>query len=234
MFGLSSVPWRSTAASYSSSNVACSVRVVTSQQTSSELSASISTSGSTIGHEPGLLAERRVARERVRVRADVPVGRDAVADRDHGPPLREARAELAVLLEPPAQPVEALGDLLAREERVVVRAGVDLDPGDHALRREHLGERRAVVRALADRLVVEDHAADGVLHPRRREEQLAVEAAVLLRRLDADRVEPLLDRPRALVRREDALVVGDDRAGGVVEWDGISVLLSSSSGSEPS
>ena len=52
MFGLSSVPSRSSARSYSASNVSWSVRVVTSQHTSSELSASMSTSGSTIGTTP--------------------------------------------------------------------------------------------------------------------------------------------------------------------------------------
>ena len=122
-----------------------------------------------------------------------------------------------VLLEPAAQAVEALRHLLAGEERQVLRAGVDLDPGDRALRGEHLRERRAVVGALADRLVVEDDAADELLHPGRGEQELPVEAPVLLVRLDADRVEALLDRPRALVRGEDPLVVGDDRAGGVVE-----------------
>ena len=96
-------------------NVHFSVRDVTSKQRSIVLSASMSTSGSTIGTMPGLLAERRVARERVRVRADARDRRDAVADRDHGAPLGEARAEPAVLLEPRAQAVEPLRDLLARE-----------------------------------------------------------------------------------------------------------------------
>ena len=111
-------------------------------------------------HEPGLLAERRVARERVRVRPDAVLARDAVADRDHGAPLREARAELAVLLEPLAQAVEALGDLLAGRERERLRALVDLDAGDDPLPLEQLRERRAVGGRLADRLVVEDDAAD--------------------------------------------------------------------------
>ena len=152
-------------------------------------------------HEPGLLAERGVARERVRVRVEAGIGRDAVADRDHRAPLREAGAELVVLLEPLAQPVESLGHRLAGVERQRLRARVDLDPRHDALRGEQLGERRAVVGALPDRLVVEDHAADVLLHARRREEEVAVGAAGLLGRLDADRVEPLLDRARWTRRR---------------------------------
>src|SRR5262252_824089 len=40
------------------------------------------------------------------------------------------------------------------------QALVDLDPGDHAVRREVLRHGRAVAHLLADRLVVQDHAAD--------------------------------------------------------------------------
>ena len=53
--------------------------------------------------------------------------------------------------------------------------------------------------------------------PRGREEQVPVGAPVLLGRLDADRVEALLDRAGRLVGGQDPLVVRDDRAGGVVE-----------------
>src|SRR5206468_10424003 len=81
---------------------------------------------------------------------------------------------------------------------------------DDAFRREELGERRSLVGALTDRLVVQDDAPDGLLHPGGGEQQLAIEAATLLRRLDADRVETLRDRPGALVGREDPAVVGDD------------------------
>ena len=92
-----------------------------------------------------------------------------------------------------------------------------LMPGMIALRLEQLRERRAVERALADRLVEEDHAADVLLGARRREEQVAVRAPVLLGRLDPDRVEALLDRAGALVGGEDALAVGDERLRDVVQ-----------------
>ena len=49
------------------------------------------------------------------------------------------------------------------------------------------------------------------------EEEVAVGAPVLLGRLDADLVEPLLDRAGALVGGEDALAGGDDRPGGGFE-----------------
>src|SRR5262249_17580361 len=62
-------------------------------------------------------------------------------------------------------------------------------------------------------LVEEDHAADELLDALRREQHVAVGAAVLLGRLEPDRVEALLDRGVALVRGEDALSLGDERAG---------------------
>ena len=73
----------------------------------------------------------------------------------------------AVLREPLAQPVEALGDRLALGERERLRARVDLDPGDDPLRLEQLRERRPVGARLADRLVEEDDAADELLGARR-------------------------------------------------------------------
>ena len=125
--------------------------------------------------------------------------------------LVNLRAELVVLGQPVAQPVEALGDLLAVEPGERLGALVDLDPGDDALGVEHLRERGAVDGPLADGLVEEDHAADELAHPVGGEQQLAVGAAILLGRLDLDGLEPLLDRPRALVCREDALARRDQR-----------------------
>src|SRR4051812_33765919 len=99
----------------------------------------------------------------MRVRPEAVLARDALADRDDTAPLGEARTELAVLLEPPAQAVEALGDGLAFGERQGLRALVDLDAGDDALRLEQLGEGRSVGARLADRLVEQDDAADVLL-----------------------------------------------------------------------
>ena len=47
-------------------------------------------------HDLRLLAQRRVARKRVRIDADRGHGRDAGADIDHRPPFREARALVVI------------------------------------------------------------------------------------------------------------------------------------------
>ena len=168
-------------------------------------------------HDPRLLAQRRVARQRVGVRPDAVLARPAAADGVGRAPLREARAEPAVLLEPLAQPVQPLGDRLGPVgQRERLRAQVDLDSGYDAAPLEQLRERGPVRRALPDGLVVEDDAADVLLDAFRAEEEVAVGATVLLGGLDSDGVEPLLDRARALVGGEDALALGHDRAGGRV------------------
>src|SRR4029077_20877535 len=97
------------------------------------------------------------------------------------------------------------------------RALVVLDARNDPFRREQLRERRPVVGLLADGLVEEDDPADVLLDARRGEEEVAVSAPVLLGRLDTDRVEALLDRARALVGGEDALPLGDERGGGLVQ-----------------
>ena len=74
--------------------------------------------------------------------------------------------ELAVLVEALAQAVETLGDGLALGPGQRLGALVDLDAGDDAGVLEHLRERHAVLRGLADRLVVEDDARDVVAEAR--------------------------------------------------------------------
>ena len=58
-------------------------------------------------HDLRGLAERGVARERVRVGVDRGVGRDARADVDHRAPFREARALLVIFRQPIGELVEA-------------------------------------------------------------------------------------------------------------------------------
>ena len=97
-------------------------------------------------HQLGLLAQSRIARKGVGIRPDRVVARDVLAlDREDGSPLREARAQPAILLEALAEPVEALRDRLLARERERLRALVDLDPGDDSLGVERLRERGAVL-----------------------------------------------------------------------------------------
>jgi hypothetical protein len=121
-----------------------------------------------------------------------------------GAPLGEARAQGVVPGDAIAQAVQPLRHLLTRSAGEGLGAAVDLDPGNDALRSEQLGERGAVRCALVDCLVEEDDAADELLGAFRREEDLAVDAAVRFGGLDVDGVEALLDGRGAFVGRENA------------------------------
>ena len=96
-------------------------------------------------------------------------------------------------------------------------AGVDLDAGDDVGGLQRLRERHAGEGLLADRLVVEDGAADGLAQARRGHDHVAIGAPHLLglRRCRAWR--SAVAGRRALVHREQATVAGDERLGGVDE-----------------
>ena len=86
--------------------------------------------------------------------------RDAVADRDDGAPLREARAEPAVLRQPLAQAVEAFGDDLAGATASGFAPLSTLMPGMMPCSSSTCANGVPSDGRLADRLVEEDHAAD--------------------------------------------------------------------------
>jgi hypothetical protein len=164
--------------------------------------------------QPGLLGGGGEAAKGLGVGGDAAEAGDALADGDDGPPLGEPGLKVAELDQAAGQAVEALGDLLALEAGQPGGAGVDLDPGDDPLAGQDLGQRGAVGGALAQRLVIQDDAADVLGRPLGGEQQLAVGAAVVLGRGDLDGVEALLDGAAALVGGQDALARGDQRRRG--------------------
>src|SRR5258706_16365767 len=95
---------------------------------------------------------------------------EGVVDRVHSLPFGKARAEVVVLLEAVTQPVETLGDRLARCMCERLRAFVDLDAGNDVLRGKQLPERRPAESVMSNRLDDKDGAADVLLDAGRREE----------------------------------------------------------------
>jgi hypothetical protein len=109
------------------------------------------------------------------------------------------------------QPVKPFGNFLVGRAGERLRAGVDFDAGKDTLVREDLRERRSVGALLTDRLVVQDDTADERGCSPGGEEHFTVRPPSLLGRLDPERVESLGQGGDALVRREDALAIGDQR-----------------------
>jgi hypothetical protein len=147
----------------------------------------------------------------VRVGGDAGTGRDRVADPDHGAPLGEARAQPAIVAEPLAQAVEPFGDLFARMAGQRLGTGIDLDARNDPGLHERLREGQPLVRLLAQRLVVEDRAADAFAQARCRHDQVAIRATRFGRQRDAERGESLVGGGSALVHRQQAPVTGDQR-----------------------
>jgi len=165
----------------------------------------------------------------MRIGAQGAWGGQPSADADHGAPLGEARAHRGVLDQALAQTIESLGDVLAGKARERLGAGIDLDSRDDAGVLQRHGERQTCIRLLANRLVVQDRAADALAEPRRRHDHVAVGAARLGALGDAERREAPVARSGALVHREQAAIALHQGACGVGEGLCVHIRLLSSS-----
>ena len=157
------------------------------------------------GNEALLLADGGVAGEGMRVLLHGEPARQHRGNVVDRTPLREARALLAVALQALHESVESFGDLVTGRVRQRHLAPVNLDARNDAALLEQLRERRAVAGLLAERLLVEDHAAHRLRQLRRAEQHVAPRTPVLLGGFDADRGETFGDRGIALVGGEQAL-----------------------------
>jgi hypothetical protein len=119
-----------------------------------------------------------------------------------------------VLGQPLAQAVQSFGDRLARKARERLRAGIDLDAGNHVVLAQVRGKRHARLGLLPDGLVVQDHPADEFARAGGREQHLAIRAPVLFGRIELDAVEALENGARALVGGQKASMFRDHRMRG--------------------
>ena len=213
MFGLRSVPRRSTRWSCSSVKTAWSDATGRLRRSARSCGPVLRTSGSTIGTSPASCAERGVAGERVRVHPDAVLARDAArrssTSRATWRTWRRAGGTRPSRSRSPSSPSVTVSPSASASGFAPLST---LIPGMTPLLSSSAGNGVPSARALADRLVEEDDAADVLLHPRRREEHVAVCTPVLLGRFDPDRVEALLDRAVAFVRGQDPLARRDERA----------------------
>ena len=142
----------------------------------------------------GGLAQRRIARERVRVDMDRGHARNILADVDHRAPFRKARALFVIIRKARGQLVETDSDEFTGTIRQRLGSLVDLDTGNAARLFDQFNQRRPIPGLLPDGLVIEDDAGDVFRHRLLGAKQhLAIVAAGVLGRFDLDRVKPLLD-----------------------------------------
>jgi hypothetical protein len=163
------------------------------------------------GDQSRFLAQRGIAGQGLRVGLDAASGGKSVTQGNHGSPLGKASTHLEIASQSAMQPVQPFGDLLSRMAGQRLRADVHLDAGDDPRVSDHLEERGAVVLPLTDRLIEEDHPADGFAETGGRHEQFPIGAPGLFGLEDSQLGEPLVAGRDALVHRQQALVVRDER-----------------------
>mmetsp|Transcript_29984 Transcript_29984/g.79678 ORF Transcript_29984/g.79678 Transcript_29984/m.79678 type:complete len:249 (+) Transcript_29984:1071-1817(+) len=155
--------------------------------------------------EAVLLADGRVARQRLRVLDDRALRWHRRPHLEHSAPLCEPRTLGVVRLAPLPQAVEPLRRRLAVAAGQKREARVHLDARHDALVAQHVDEPNPVRRRLIQRFGRHDHARDVFAEPARGVEHFSVRAPVDLGVLEADGRQPLARGRRALVRREDAV-----------------------------
>src|SRR5260370_15186189 len=112
----------------------------------------------------------------MRVRRDAGPGRNALADGDDRAPLGKASAQLGVLGDSLAKPIETLGHLLARRVRQWLRTRIDLDAGKHPQLDQRLRKRQTARGRLTEGFILQDDSADRLLESRRGDQQLSERA----------------------------------------------------------
>ena len=161
-----------------------------------------------------LLAADGVASEHVGVLENGERRGLLVGDAESAAPLGEVGAVALVLGAALVEAVEALGGRLVDGAGQVDGALVDLDAGHDASLLEQLGKRCSVVALLVQCLLEQNDARD-VLggRVRRGEQELTIDAAIVLGVLQLDVAEALADGARALVGGQNALARAHDALG---------------------
>ena len=144
--------------------------------------------------QSGLLAQCRIAGQRMSVGFDASATGRAIADGKDRSPLGEARAHLHVLSQTRAQSIQPFGNLLAGAGGHRLRTYVHLDPGNDPLIGESFGEWRAIVR---------------FAKARRGYDQLAILPPRLLGLWDGPFSKSFVAGPGALVDGNQSFAVGD-------------------------
>ncbi len=169
------------------------------------------------GDQSGFLAQCGIASQRLRVGLDATPAGNAIAHGNHRAPLGKTGAHLRVFSQAIAQSVQTFGYFLSGMTCHVLGTGVDFDAGKDARIEDGFDKGSAIFLLLADRLVVEDRAANAVTQTGRGHNQLPIGAPGLLGLGNPQPGKSLVTGWIALIHRQQALVAGDQRPRGVYE-----------------
>ena len=167
------------------------------------------------GNQSGFLAQRGVARQRVRVGLDATAAGNVIADGNHRPPLGKTRAHLKIFLEPVAQAVQTFGDFFAGMSGQVLCSGIYFDAGNDSRIGEDFEKRSAVLFLLADGFVVKNRATDALAETGRGHNQFPIRAPGLHRLRNVELCESFVTGRIAFIHRQQTFVVGNKFAGSI-------------------
>ena len=137
--------------------------------------------------------------------------RNRRVDRDHGTPFCEPRAELKINRQSFPQSVEPFRDLLARKTGQLLGAFVYLNAGNDTRVVQHIDKEPPVLGFLANRLVVENRAADRLAKAGSRHDQFTIGPPRRLGLRNAEGGEPLMAGRIAFVHGQQTFVPGQQR-----------------------
>ena len=158
------------------------------------------------GHQSSFLAQCGIARQGLCVGRNAASAGNAVANGNHGTPLGEACAHAGVFSQPFAQSIQTFGNFFAGKPRQILGAQVDLDSRNNPRFHEGRGKRSAIFRLLADRLVVEDGAADAFAQSGSGHNHLPISPPSLYGLRNPQLGKTLITRWVTFIHRQQALV----------------------------
>ena len=167
------------------------------------------------GDQSRFLAQRGIASQRLRVGLDATPAGNAVAYGNHRAPLGKTGPHLRVFRQALAQSVQTFGYFLSGMAGQVLGAGVNFDAGNDSRIRDDFDKGSAIFLLLADRLVVEDHAANALTQTGRGHNQLPIGAPGLDGLGNPQLGKSFVAGGIAFIHRQQALVAGNQRSRGV-------------------
>ena len=160
-------------------------------------------------NQAGFLAQRGIARQRMRVGLNATPAGNALADGNHRPPLGKTRAHLKVFRQTFAQSVQPFGDFLSGKTSQVFCSSINFDSGNDARIGENFYKRRAVLLLLTDGLVEKNCSANAFAKAGRGHNQLPIGAPGLHRLRNVELCESFVTGRIAFIHCQQTFVVGN-------------------------
>ncbi len=162
-------------------------------------------------HDTRFLTECRITGEGLRVLLDRSPCRKPIRDGNHSAPFRKACANAIIFVEALTQAIKTFRDGFTVKTCKRFCTGVNLDAWNSTRLADKIDKWCAVFGLLTNGFIIEDDARNVILHRVVRAEQhLAIIAARILSRGEADAFKTLCDGAGAFIRSQNPFAVCDE------------------------